>query len=208
LRFKESRFGSAAFPMTITSRLSLSALLALGLIRSAAAAVETYRIDPVHSSVAFSIRHFVSKVTGKFSRFSGTLKVDRDNLANSSVEASIETASINTDNRKRDDHLQNADFFEVAKYPAMTFKSRSWVSTGASTFDVTGDLTLKGVTREVVLKVTLLGFGPGMRGAQLSGWEATATIDKKQFNMPDPPMLDAALGDEVAITINLEAIKI
>ncbi|MBM3854108.1 MAG: YceI family protein, partial [Verrucomicrobia bacterium] len=80
--------------------------------------------------------------------------------------------------------------------------------TGENTFDVTGDLTLKGVTRAVVLKVTLLGIGPGMRGAQLSGWEATATIDKRQFNMPDPPMLDAALGDEVAITINIEAVKV
>ena len=193
--------------MKINSRFLLAASLGLGLVNVAAAAVETYAIDVVHSSVAFSIRHFVSKVHGKFSKFDGKLVIDRANLANSSVEATIDAASINTDNQKRDDHLRNADFFEVAKFPTITFRSRQWKKTGEHTFDVTGDLTLKGVTKETVLKVTSLGFGPGMGGAQLSGWEATTKIDKKQFNMPDPAMLDAALGDDVAITINIEAKK-
>ncbi len=193
--------------MKNTSRLLLTFLLALGLTRLSVAAVETYTADVVHSSVAFSIRHFVSKVPGKFSRFSSQLTIDRDKLENSSVTATIEVASVNTDNSKRDDHLRGADFFEVAKYPTMTFQSRAWKQTGPDTFDVRGDFTLKGVTREIVLKVTLLGFGPGMRGSQLSGWEATTTIDKKQFNMADPAMLDAALGDDVAISINLEAKK-
>lgn len=193
--------------MKINSRFLLAASLGLGFVNMAAAAVETYAIDVVHSSVAFSIRHFVSKVHGKFSKFDGKLVIDRANLANSSVEATIDAASINTDNQKRDDHLRNADFFEVAKFPTITFRSRQWKKTGENTFDVTGDLTLKGVTKETVLKVTSLGFGPGMGGAQLSGWEATTTIDKKQFNMPDPAMLDAALGDDVAITVNIEAKK-
>lgn len=193
--------------MKINSRILLTASLALGLVPLAAAAAETHTIDVVHSSVGFSIRHFVSKVPGKFSKFSGSLTLDRANLAHSSVEATIDVASINTDNQKRDDHLRTADFFDVAKYPTMTFKSRQWKKTGENTFDVAGDLTLKGVTKEVVLKVTLLGFGPGMGGAQLSGWEATTTISKKQFNLPGPPMLGAALGDEVAITINIEAKK-
>ena len=193
--------------MRINSRLVFAASLALGLSQSSAAAVETHAIDVVHSSVGFSIRHFVSKVPGKFSKFSGKLTLDRGNLENSSVEATIDIASINTDNQKRDAHLRNADFFDAEKYPTMTFKSRAWKKTGENTFDVTGDLTLKGVTREVVLKTSLLGFGPGSRGAELSGWEATTVIDKKQFNMPDPAMLDAALGDDVTITINLEAKK-
>lgn len=185
----------------------LAAALGASLSQFAAAATEVHVIDPVHSAVGFSIRHFVSKVPGKFSQFSGKLTLDRANLANSAVEATIQATSINTDNQKRDDHLRGADFFEVAKYPNITFKSRKWTKTGENTFDVAGDLTLKGVTREVVLKVNLLGFGPGMGGAELSGWEGTVTIDKKQFNMPDPAMLDAALGDEVTIHINVEAKK-
>lgn len=185
----------------------LTALLALALGTGASAAVETYSIDPVHSSVGFSIRHFVSKVPGKFNKFSGTIKVDRENLANSSAEATIDVGSIDTDNQKRDDHLRTPDFFDAAKYPTMKFQSTSWKKTGENTYDVTGDLTLKDVTKPVVLKVTALGFAPGMRGAQLSGWEATTKINKKEFNVNDPAMLDAALGDDVTITINLEAVK-
>lgn len=181
------------------------AALAAGLASSSAAAVETYTIDPVHSAVGFSIRHFVAKVPGKFSKFSGTITVDRANPQNSSAEATIDVASVNTDNQKRDDHLRNADFFEVAKFPTMTFKSIAWKKTGTDTFEVTGNLTLKGVSKPVVLKVTSLGFGPGMGGAMLSGWEATTTINKAEFNLKDPPMLDAALGDDVTITINIEA---
>ncbi len=183
----------------------LVAALAAGFSSAATAAVETYTIDPVHSAVGFSIRHFVAKVPGKFSKFSGTITVDRENLAQSSAEATIDVASVNTDNQKRDDHLRAADFFDAAKYPTMKFKSKSWKKTGENTFDVSGDLTLKDVTKEVILKVTALGFGPGMGGAQLSGWEATTTIDKKQWNIKDPAMLDAALGDDVTITINIEA---
>lgn len=188
--------------MKIRSLLILSAALAA---LSARAATETYTIDPVHSSVGFNIRHFVSKVPGKFSKFSGTVTVDRADLTKSSAEATIEIASVDTGNQKRDDHLRTADFFDAAKYPTMKFRSTAWKKTGENTFDVTGDLTLKDVTKPVTLKVTLLGFGPGMPGTQLSGWEATTTIDKKQWNMKDPAMLDAALGDDVTITINVEA---
>lgn len=184
--------------------LTLGALIA-AFATAASAAAETYTIDPVHSSVGFSIRHFVSKVPGKFNKFSGTITVDRENLEKSSAQATIDIASVDTGNAKRDDHLRTPDFFEVAKYPTMTFKSTAWKKTGENTFEVTGDLTLKDVTKPVVLKVTSLGFGPGMGGAQLSGWEATTTIDKKEFNVKDPAMLDAALGDDVTITVNIEA---
>jgi len=187
--------------------LAAVVLASLSGVPSAALAAETYSIDPVHSSVAFSIRHFVSKVPGKFSQFEGRIVVDRENLERSSAEATIHVASIDTGNQKRDDHLRTADFFDAAKYPTMKFSSTSWKKTGENTFDVVGDLTLKDVTKPVVLKVTLLGFGPGMGGAQLAGWEATTTIDKKEFNVKDPAMLDAALGDDVTITIGVEAKK-
>ncbi len=192
--------------MKLPNRLLSVAALAAVLSSFASAAVETYTIDPTHSAVGFSIRHFVSKVPGKFSKFSGTIAFDRANPAKSSVEAVIDVTSVNTDNQKRDDHLRNADFFDAAKYSSIKFKSKSWKKTGENSYDVAGDLTMKDVTKEVVLKVTSLGFGPGMGGAQLSGWEATTTIDKKQWNMNDPAMLDAALGDDVTITINIEAV--
>lgn len=190
--------------MKLHSRL-LAPVLAVVFATSAFAAQETYTIDAVHSSVGFNIRHFVSKVPGKFNKFSGTIVVDRANLENSAVEATIDVASLDTENQKRDDHVRSADFFDAGKYPTITFKSTSWKKTGENTFDVSGNLTIKEVTKPVVLKVTALGFGPGMAGAQLSGWEATTTIDKKDFNIKDPAMLDPALGDEVAITINVEA---
>jgi polyisoprenoid-binding protein YceI len=190
--------------MAISLRRFAFPLLAF-LALSAASGAETYTIDPVHSSVGFSIRHFVSKVPGKFNKFTGTITVDRQNPAASSAEATIDTASVDTGNQKRDDHLRTPDFFDAAKFPTMKFKSSSWKKTGENTYDVTGALTLKDVTKDVVLKVTSLGFGPGMGGTQLSGWEATTTIDKKDFNMKDPAMLDAALGDDVVITINIEA---
>jgi polyisoprenoid-binding protein YceI len=187
-------------------RLQL-ALVALGCCTTLPAAIESYVIDPVHSSVGFSIRHFVAKVPGKFNKFNGTVTIDRENAANNRAEATIESASIDTGNQKRDDHLRTADFLDAARLPKITFKSTAWTKTGDDTYDVTGDLTIKDVTKPVVLKVTSLGFGPGSGGAQLSGWEATTKINKKEFNVKDPPMLDAALGDEVTVTINLEAKK-
>lgn len=181
------------------------ASLVLGSAALSRAAVETYTIDPVHSNVGFTIRHFVSKVSGSFTKVSGTIAVDRDNLEKSTVEASIAVASVNTSNEKRDGHLQSPDFFDVAKFGTITFKSTSWKKTGEDTFDVTGNLTIHGVTKEVVLKTKLLGFGPGMGGAELSGWEVSTTLNKADFGVNGPAMLGKALGDEVAVTINVEA---
>jgi polyisoprenoid-binding protein YceI len=191
--------------MKMTSKILAVAAVASALACAASAAVETYAIDPVHSSVGFSIRHFVSKVPGFFTKFSGTIVVDRDNLENSSVQAVIDVGSVNTNNDQRNGHLKSPDFFDVAKYATITFKSTSWKKTGDGTFDVAGDLTIKGITKPVVLKTSLLGFGPGMRGAQLSGWEASTTIKKSDFGVNGPAMLGKALGDDVAISISIEA---
>jgi polyisoprenoid-binding protein YceI len=177
----------------------------LAFTSAALATVETYKIDPVHSSVNFSIRHFVGKVQGRFTKFSGTITVDRANLENSSVEASIDVVSVNTENDKRDAHLKTPDFFDAAKFSTITFKSKSWKKAGDDTYEVTGDLTIKGTTKEVVLKVNLLGFGPGMNGGQLSGWEVSTTLNKADFGVNGPALLGKALGDEVAVTIDVEA---
>ena len=184
--------------------ISLFAVIALCL--SARAEVETYTIDPVHSSAGFTLRHVLSKFSSSFTKVTGTITVDRANLENSSVVASIDVTALNTDNEKRNTHLKSPDFFDTAKFPTMTFKSTSWKKTGNDTFDVTGELTIKDVTKPVVLKTTLLGFGSGMGpGSFLSGWEATTIIKKSEFNMAGPAMLAKALGDDVAVTINVEA---
>ncbi len=183
--------------------LFLSAALTAAL--TANAAVETYNIDPVHSSVGFSVRHFFSKVPGEFTKFEGTLSLDRDNLVNSSAQASIETASVNTRNEKRDNHLKSGDFFLVEKFPAMTFKSTSWKKTGDDTYDISGDLTIKDHTNPTVLHAKLLGFGPGMQGAMLSSWEATAKINRQDYGIKLNPALEKVVGSDVDISITIEA---
>ena len=188
--------------MKTLTRTLLVSVCTLGLLASTRAAVETYKIDPVHSSVGFTIRHFFSNVPGMFTTFSGTIVVDRDNLENSTVEAVIEVPSIDTRVAQRDTHLKSPDFFDAPKFPVIIFKSKSWKKTGEDTFDVAGDITIKGVTREVVLKTKSLGFGPGMQGAMLSGWEASTTLNRNDFGITTFPKV---LGDDVAVTITIEA---
>jgi polyisoprenoid-binding protein YceI len=191
--------------MKLPSKILALLAAASGLATVSRAAVETYTIDPVHSSVAFSVRHFLTKVPGRFTQFSGTIVVDRDNLENSTVNATIDVGSVDTDNDKRNAHLKSPDFFDAAKFATITFASKSWKKTGDNTFDVTGDLTIHGVTKEIVLKVDLIGFGPGMQGAQLSGWDASVTLNRQDFGVNGPAMLGKALGSEVGVSITVEA---
>jgi len=189
--------------MKIAAKLLSVSILALGVLASARAAVETYVADPAHSSINFTIRHIFTDIPGQFSKYTATVTVDRDNLENSSAEASIDIGSISTAQPKRDSDLQTPKFFDGLKFPTMTFKSKSWKKTGADTYDVTGDLTIKGVTKEIVLKVTSLGFGPGMRpGSMVSGWKATTTLHRDDFGVSAYPKV---LGADVDVTINLEA---
>jgi len=176
--------------------------LAFSSLTSARAAIETYNIDPVHTWVGFSVAHFFTKVPGYFGNVKGTIVVDRDHLENSTVEAVIEVASITTNTKMRDDDLRSTNFFAAAQFPSMTFKSESWKSTGDNTYAVTGLLTMKNVTKEVVLKVTSLGFGPGMKGAAISGWEASLTLDRRDFDITAD---QGAIGNNVDVLINVEA---
>src|ERR1035437_8348571 len=166
------------------------------------AAVETYDIDPVHTWVGFTVSHFFTKVPGYFSEVKGTMVVDRDHLENSTVEADIEVASITTNTKMRDDDLRSTNFFAAAKFPAMTFKSQAWKSTGGDTYAVTGVLTMKNVAKEVVLKVTSLGFGPGLKGAAISGWEASTTLDRRDFDIAAD---QGMIGNSVDVVIHVEA---
>jgi len=114
----------------------------------------------------------------------------------------IEVASITTNTKMRDDDLRSTNFFSAATFPAMTFKSRTWKSTGGETYDVTGVLTMKNVAKEVVLKVVSLGFGPGMKGVAISGWQASTTLDRRDFNITAD---QGAVGNSVDVVINIEA---
>lgn len=178
-------------------------LTAAVLAVSVRAAAETYTIDPVHSSAGFSIRHVFSKFTSSFTKTTGTIVFDAANPAASSVDATIEVASLNTANPDRDKHLFSDAFFDLAKHPTITFKSKKWAKTGEDTYDVTGDLTMRGVTKEVVLKAHLLGTGPGMRpGTFTSGWEVTTKLNRSDFGVSYGPKV---LGEEVDVNISVEA---
>jgi len=177
-------------------------LLATVLLSLPAAAVETYQIDPAHSSVVFTVRHFLAKVPGTFAKFTGSLTVDRENFEHNAITAVVEIGGLDTRNEARNKHLLSADFFLAEKFPDATFRSKSWKKSGHDTYTVTGDLTIKDQTRPLVLEVKFLGFAAGQRGAQLAGWEAVTTIDRTDFGVGVP---EKSIADEVELSINIEA---
>ncbi len=190
--------------------LAAALLGTLLLVSQAGAAVETYKIDPGHSQVGFNIRHFFSKVPGKFTTYEGTIAMDPKDLSKSVVEVSIDTASIDTGNKDRDSHLQSPDFFDAQKFPKMTFKSTSIVPQGTNKATMKGDLTMHGVTKPVTLDVEILGTGPGMGGRVVGGFEAKGKINRQDFGVAWNKALEgggALLGDEVEIAINIEGVQ-
>jgi polyisoprenoid-binding protein YceI len=164
-----------------------------------------YNIDTSHSSVEFSIRHFVAKTTGDFSQFNGFIDVDIDHPEENYAEATIHIASIDTNSEKRDAHLQEEDYFNSENHPLISFKSTKWVPTeDTNMFLVTGELSMNNVSKDITMTVELLGMGPGMHGRYLSGWEAKTTINRTDWNINGGL---GAVGEEVDITINIEAIR-
>ena len=187
-------------------RLTTVLLLAV-TVGSAQADTKTYAIDKGHSEVGFQVRHMVGKVGGRFTDFSGKIEGDLAKPETAKVEFAIKAASINTDNEKRDGHLRSPDFFDVEKYPEITFKSDKVVAKSKEEFDVHGQLNLHGVTKPVVLPVKLLGVGKGRRG-ELVGLEIATTVNRKDYGIIWNRVLDTGgmtLGDDVAVTIALEA---
>ncbi len=169
----------------------------------------TYGIDTVHSNVGFKVRHLVSKTGGEFTDFDGTIVADFGNLGASSVKFTIQTASIDTKNEKRDGHLRSADFFDAEKYPEITFTSSKITKIDGDSYAVTGTLTMHGVSKEVILTVDFLGEMTAMGGTR-AGYELTTTINRKDFGISWNRALDAGgfvLGDDVEINVNLEVIK-
>lgn len=183
-------------------RFPAPCLLFLALLAPGLRAADTYAFDPAHSSVTFRVRHFLAPVPGWFARFSGTVTVDPADFTRNAVDATIELASVNTNAEKRDEHLRTPDFFDVANHPAATFRSTRWVRTGDRSFEVTGELSLHGVTRPVTLGVEYLGQTEGNRGAVLTGWQARAVLNRADFGIGKP---ERSIGDTVEIEINVEA---
>lgn len=183
--------------------------LTLAVATAASAAPATWTIDQNHSQVGFSVRHFFSKVPGTFSKFSGSVVYDPQKPENSSVKADIDPSSIDTKNEKRDNHLRSEDFFDVAKFPTLTFVSTKVTSAGKDKLKVDGNLTMHGVTKPVTLDVTFLGAGPSREGEQRSGFEAKTTVNRKDFGILWNKTLDQGgtmLGDDVDIQLNVEGV--
>src|SRR5215468_3670587 len=176
-----------------------SAVLALVLTASPVLAAENYTVDKVHSEAVFTIRHLMSKVTGRFGDLAGTISIDRAKPEASSVEFKIQAASIDTNQPDRDKHLRSADFFDAEKSSAIK-------ATGKDTYDVTGTLTIRGVAKEVTLPVNVLGEMKDPRGQEKMGFETTTTLNRKDYGVSWNRALDAGgylLGDDVKITITI-----
>ena len=195
------------------SRLKLASTVAfIGLIaQPALAAASDWNLDPYHSSVNFTVRHMmVSNVHGSFGKVSATAKYDGKDLKGAEVEAKIETASINTSDEKRDGHLKSPDFFDAAKYPSITFKSKS-VKPAKGGFDIEGDLTMHGVTKPVTLHAEKLSDEiKDKKGDVHVGTSATAKVNRKDFGISWGGQLDnggAMVGDEVNVTIDVDLVK-
>src|SRR5258708_34985663 len=177
------------------------------LVRSPLRA-DTYVIDKIHSDTTFSVRHLVGKFIGKFNDFSCTIVGEASKPAASSVQFTIKAASVDTGMNIRDDHLRSADFLDAGKFPEITFKSVSIKASGKkNVFDVTGDLTMRGVTKRVTLPVEYLGSARDPRGREVAGFALTTTIKRQDYGINCDDTLDnggALLGDDVEVSINLQ----
>lgn len=188
------------------------ALVGIGaFLVPASAAASTWEIDPAHSSIEFSVKHMmVTTVKGLFEKVKGTVDLDEKDLAKSTVDVTIDLASVNTRNQERDAHLRSADFFEVEKFPTATFRSTKIQKVGKNRLKVHGDLTLHGVTKPVVLDVD----GPSSPnqtpyGTMVRGVHATTKLDRKDFGLTWNKTLDSGgvlVGNEVALDFNVEIV--
>jgi polyisoprenoid-binding protein YceI len=187
------------------------ALAAIAVVVSLPLFADTFVVDKTHSQANFTVRHLVSKVSGKFDEFSGTVNADMAKPAAGSVEFTLKTSSVNTGNGDRDKHLRSADFFDAEKNPEITFKSTSIKPTAKkNVFDVTGNLTMRGVTKQVTLPVEFLGFAKDPWGNQRAGFAIKTTLNRKDYGINWNKALDEGgylLSDDVDIDIALEAVK-
>lgn len=196
--------------MKMMKRIAILAAAAVLTASAAFAAPETFQFDKAHSLVGFRIRHFVSKVEGRFRDFEGSATLDRQNPAASRVDLTIQAASIDTGADNRDKHLKSADFFDAEKFPTITFKSTKVTPKGKDAYDVTGDFTMHGVTKSITIPVRHGGFLKAGK-VEKAGFEvASFSIERKDYGITWNRAVDAGgvmLGDDVEINIQVEANK-
>ena len=193
-----------------SARLLLALGLSLVVGGSSVRANEIFKFDSAHSTIAFKVRHILGSAKGKFTKFSGTIEIDRDHPEKSSVVATIQAASIDTAIAKRDEHLRSADFFNVQQYPEITFKSRRVKQTGPASGEVSGDLTMHGVTRAITLNVQLLGDAESAAKSPTTRWRVTtAPLKRSDFKLGWSKGVEAVsmIGDEVSVNIEIEAVR-
>lgn len=191
---------------------TVAAALALGLAASGLAQTARWELDPAHSNASFTVRHMmVSNVRGEFTKLAGGVDVVSDDPTTAKVAVTIDAASINTREPKRDTHLRSADFFDVARFPTITFTSKKVERAGEGQYRLVGDLTIHGVTKEVTLDVEDLTPAVKDPGGNLrAGAHATTRINRKDFGLHWNKVLEAGgvlVGDEVSITIEVELVK-
>jgi polyisoprenoid-binding protein YceI len=192
---------------------AFSAFTATALLATPAFAAPTaYEIDSAHSAATFSVKHMmVSTVRGEFGKLTGTVTLEGNDWKTAKVDATVDATTINTREPKRDAHLKSPDFFDVAKYPTLSFKSTK-VEAGASGYKLSGDITIHGITKPIVFDVqTPSKEWKGLSGKQIVGTSATAKLNRKDFGLNWNRPLEAAggmlVGDEVTITLDLELVK-
>jgi polyisoprenoid-binding protein YceI len=191
-------------------RASLLPLAAAVLAATPLLAADTYSVDKNHSDVSFQIRHFASKVRGRFGDFEGTIQGDAAKPELSSVVFTIKTPSIDTGNGDRDKHLRSADFFDADRCSEISFKSSRITPAGKDKYDVAGTLTMRCVSKDVTLPVTYLGTAKDPRGTERASFELLTKLNRKDYGINWNKALDAGgfmLSDDVDITINLETVK-
>jgi polyisoprenoid-binding protein YceI len=190
-----------------------ASIFAAALVLPSLAMATEYQLDSAHTAATFSVRHMmVSNVKGEFSNVKGTISYDPKKPANTTIDATIDTTTINTREPKRDAHLKSPDFFDVEKFPTMTFKSKKATSAGKDKLKVVGDLTMHGVTKEVTLDVSnLTGEVKDPWGNAHVGATATTKLNRKDFGLNWNKALEAGgvlVGDEVQVTIDIEALPV
>lgn len=170
----------------------------------------TWTIDTMHSEIGFKVKHLViSTVSGKFKNFEGTIEAEKDDFSDAKISFSADINSIDTGVEQRDQHLKSADFFEAEKFPSLTFESTS-IDKDGDDYKLTGNLTIKDITKPVTLKVELGGVGPDMYGQTIAGFEITGKINRKEFGLSWGAITETGgvvVSDDVKLVANVEAVK-
>lgn len=187
----------------------LLSLLFLCFVLEAPAKAETYQFDPAHSIVSFKVRHLLGKVSGRFRQLSGTIELDREHPEQASVQATIQVKSIDTGIPKRDEHLRSADFFDAQRFPEISFQSKEVRRTGKESAEISGQFTMHGVTRSIVLQVELLGFAK-RDGRETTRWRITSEpLKRSNYALRWSPTVEntSMIGQEVMVTMEIEATR-